>query len=75
MGGLNGGVVHANDLALDFDQHFFEWLRLGPALFGRDVGKARVGVQLGDEAAHIIGWAGQEQVNPLFGQQNGAFEA
>lgn len=74
MRGLNGGVVHADDLVLDLDQHFFEGRGVRPAFFGREGRKAAVRLELRHKAPHVIRRTRQKQIDALVRQQDGALE-
>ena len=67
-------MVHANDLAFDLDQHFFEGLCGRPTLFGRQVGQARLLLQLRHKVPNCQGRPRQKKVDTLLGQQDGALE-
>ena len=73
-GGADGGVVHANDLALDLDQHLAKRHMVGPAFLGVQIGKARVQLELSDEAANGHSRPGQEEVDAFLGQQHRTLE-
>ena len=59
---------------LTLTQHLAEGLLCGPALLGREVGEAGVIAQVADEAAHGIRVAGEEEVDALLGEKDGALE-
>ena len=75
-GGLDGRMVHADDLALDLDQQLAKGLRVRPAFLGlagrRSAASARSAAR---KPRTRIGRAGQEQVDAFGGQQDGALEA
>ena len=71
----DGGVVHADDLALDLDQHLAKWHRVGPTLLGLQVGKALVHPHAIHKAPHCLGGARQKEVDAFFGQQDRALQA
>ena len=73
-GGADRGVVHADDLALDLDEHLAERLLVRPALLRRQRGEARVFAKVVDEAAHGIGVAREEEVDALLGEQDRALQ-
>jgi hypothetical protein len=68
-------VVHADDLALELDQHAPEGLGVGPALLGLQAGEARVGAQVRQEGADSVGGARQKQVDTLGRDQDRAHES
>ncbi len=76
FGGPDGGVVHADDLALDLHQHLAKGLGRRPALLRFQRGKARIRIpQPLHEAPHGVRLPGQEHVDAFFRQQDGALEA
>ncbi|MNL40414.1 hypothetical protein D3C87_1627590 [compost metagenome] len=73
-GGAYGRMIHADDLALDLDQQFAERHVAAMAELHFQIGEARVGAQVPQEGVDTLGRAGQEQIDALFGQQDGPFE-
>ncbi|MNT66703.1 hypothetical protein D3C72_2047860 [compost metagenome] len=67
-------MVHPDDLALDLDQQLAERHVAAVAELDLQLGKARIGAQVAQERVDAVGRAGQEQVDALFGQQDGAPE-
>ena len=61
-------------VALDLDDHLAERLLCRPALLGRERSEARVLAQRVHEAAHGIRVAGEEEVDALLREKDGALE-
>ncbi|MCY1523187.1 hypothetical protein D9M68_580750 [compost metagenome] len=68
-------MVHADDLALELHQHAPEGLRGRPAFLGFEVGKARVGAQVGQEGVDGLRRPRQKQVDTFGRQQDRAHQA
>ena len=68
--GLDGGVVHADDFRFHLHPHALKGLVDGPAFLGGDIGEPGVDTQGLHPGLDGLSWAGQEQVDPLSGQQD-----
>ena len=74
IGRSDGGVVHADDLALDLDQKLAKRLLSGPAFFSTQLGHAILLAQPLQKTFHLFFGPSQKQIDALGGQQDGAFE-
>ena len=70
----NRRMVHPNDFALDLDQQLAERDLARPAFLRCERREASIAAQPANEAAHLVGRAGDEQVDAFLGEQHRALQ-
>ena len=72
--GADAGPIHGDDFLFQPHLHAVKRWLVGPGFLVLQVGQQRVGAQVGQHGAHIVGSPGNGAVDALLGQQNQALD-